>query len=200
MAEAAWGMSETHTCDTFTSGFQDDDLDLRGQPVFVGLPVPGTQIKICDFETGELKPLLGEEGEIVVRTPSLLKSYWNKPGASADSLRDDPCAGLSEHDLMQWCKQNMATYTVRCRRISGQRAHCRDHQSPVLWRGWRRHDEPPRLCATLCMAFGRLGIATRRGRPGSGLSQRAGSQRQSPGSARRHPRPPGGGPIAIPHG
>ena len=87
MTEAAWGMSETHTCDTFTTGFQDGDADLAGQPVFVGLPVPGTRFKICDFETGALKPN-GEEGEILVSTPSLLKSYWNKPEATAESLRD----------------------------------------------------------------------------------------------------------------
>ena len=191
IAEAAWGMSETHTCDTFTTGFQDNDLDLRGQPVFVGLPVPGTQIKICDFETGALKPI-GEEGEIVVRTPSLLKAYWNKPEATAESLRDgwfatgdiglydeqgclhflgrrkemlkvkgmsvfpteieallgqhpavlgsgvigkedaekgqipiafvqvDPQSGLSEQELMQWCKQNMATYKVPVIRFVAQ--------------------------------------------------------------------------------
>jgi long-chain acyl-CoA synthetase len=87
MAEAAWGMSETHTCDTFTTGFQNDDADLMGQPVFVGLPVPGTRIKICDFDTGALK-LLGEEGEILVSSPSLLKAYWNKPEATAESLRN----------------------------------------------------------------------------------------------------------------
>lgn len=87
MAEAAWGMSETHTCDTFTTGFQNDDADLKGQPVFVGLPVPGTRIKICDFETGALKPL-GDEGEILVSSPSLLKAYWNKPEATAESLRN----------------------------------------------------------------------------------------------------------------
>lgn len=87
MAEAAWGMTETHTCDTFTTGMQDDDFDLKAQPVFVGLPMPGTEFKICDFETGALKPL-GEEGEICCRSPSLLKSYWNKPEASAQALRD----------------------------------------------------------------------------------------------------------------
>jgi long-chain acyl-CoA synthetase len=87
MIEAAWGMTETHTCDTFTAGMQDDDMDLRAQPVFVGLPVPGTDFKICSFETGELLPL-GSEGEIVVRSPSMLKSYWNKPEATAASMRD----------------------------------------------------------------------------------------------------------------
>ena len=84
LAEAAWGMTETHTSDTFTTGFQGDDYDLHAQPVFVGLPVPGTEFKICDFETGALKPL-GEDGEIRVRTPSLLKGYWNRPDAAANA-------------------------------------------------------------------------------------------------------------------
>ncbi|EHP41856.1 acyl-CoA synthetase [Cupriavidus basilensis OR16] len=87
MAEGAWGMTETHTSDTFTTGMQDDDMDLKGQPVFVGLPMPGTRIKICDFENGVPLPL-GQEGEIVVRTPSLFKGYWNKPEASAEAIRD----------------------------------------------------------------------------------------------------------------
>ena len=87
MIEAAWGMTETHTCDTFTTGQQDDDFDLKSQPIFVGLPVPGTEFKITSFETGKLLPL-GTEGEIVVRSPSQLKSYWNKPEATAASIRD----------------------------------------------------------------------------------------------------------------
>jgi acyl-CoA synthetase (AMP-forming)/AMP-acid ligase II len=85
--EVSWGMTETHTFDTFTTGMQDDDFDLRQQPSFVGLPVPGTDFKICDFETADLLAL-GEPGEICVRTPSLLKAYWNKPEVSATALRD----------------------------------------------------------------------------------------------------------------
>ena len=85
--EVSWGMTETHTFDTFTTGMDADDFDLKQLPVFVGLPVPGTEFKICDFETHALLPL-GEHGEICVRTPSLLKSYWNKPETTADTLRD----------------------------------------------------------------------------------------------------------------
>lgn len=86
MIEAAWGMTETHTMDTFTIGMQQDDFDLLSQPVFVGLPVPGTDFKICDFDSGTLLPL-GETGEICVRTPSLFKGYWNRPDASAEAIR-----------------------------------------------------------------------------------------------------------------
>lgn len=87
LIEAAWGMTETHTNDTFTRGMQADDFDLKAQPIFVGLPVPGTELKICDFETGELKPL-GEEGELCCRTPSLFKGYWQRLDATAESIRD----------------------------------------------------------------------------------------------------------------
>lgn len=87
LAEAAWGMTETHTSNTFTTGLQDDDFDLKARPTFVGLPVRGTAFKICDFETGALLPL-GAEGEICCRSPSLLKGYWNKPQATAETLRD----------------------------------------------------------------------------------------------------------------
>lgn len=86
LVETSWGMTETHTSNTFTTGMQDDDFDLKAQPVFVGLPVPGTELKICDFDTGAIVPLDGE-GEIVVRTPALFKGYWNRPDETAAVLR-----------------------------------------------------------------------------------------------------------------
>jgi long-chain acyl-CoA synthetase len=87
MREAAWGMTETHTMDTFTRGMQQDDFDLRQQPVFVGLPMPGTRFKIASFDTGALCPL-GQEGELCCSTPSLFDGYWQRPEATADAIRD----------------------------------------------------------------------------------------------------------------
>jgi fatty-acyl-CoA synthase len=87
LAESAWGMTETHTSDTFTTGMQEGDFDLKSQPVFVGLPLPGTELKICDFETGALMPF-GQEGEICCRSPSVLKGYWEKPDATAEAIRN----------------------------------------------------------------------------------------------------------------
>ncbi len=85
--EVAWGMTETHTCDTMNYGLDADDFDLNSQPVFVGFPVPGTEFKICDFESGALKAL-GEEGEICIRSPSLFKGYWNRPDTNAEVFRN----------------------------------------------------------------------------------------------------------------
>lgn len=87
LRESSYGMTETHTIDTFTSGFQEDDYDLSGRPTFCGLPMPGTDLKIVDFESGELKPL-DQEGEIVIRTPSLFKAYWRRPEATATAFDD----------------------------------------------------------------------------------------------------------------
>ncbi|RMC37584.1 AMP-binding protein [Paracoccus alkanivorans] len=87
LAEAAWGMTETHTSNTFTTGMQDDDFDLKQQPVFVGLPLPHTEFVIRDFETGAILPF-GQEGEITVRTPAMFKGYWKRPDATAEAIRD----------------------------------------------------------------------------------------------------------------
>ncbi|MHB9755390.1 AMP-binding protein [Streptomyces sp. BYX5S] len=87
LREASYGMTETHTSDTNTLGFQSGDHDLRCDPVFCGLPVPGTDFMVVDFTTGEPLPL-GERGEIVVRGPSVLTRYWRAPEATASALRD----------------------------------------------------------------------------------------------------------------
>ncbi|TWS25020.1 AMP-binding protein [Tsukamurella sputi] len=86
LREASYGMTETHTADTFTLGFQDDDRDLTADPVFCGLPVPGTDILIVD---GEGRPVpVGESGEIVVRSESILTAYHRRPDATAEAIRD----------------------------------------------------------------------------------------------------------------
>ncbi len=107
--EFSFGMTETHTCDTFTAGLQDDDFDLTSAPTFVGLPVPGTAFKVCDFSSGELLPL-GSEGELCVRSPSLLKGYWNRPEESAAALRD---GWLHTGDLGQITEQGFIRYLGR---------------------------------------------------------------------------------------
>ncbi|MBD5635677.1 MAG: AMP-binding protein [Candidatus Eremiobacteraeota bacterium] len=87
LIEAAWGMTETHTCDTFVNGLQENDMDVESRPIFVGLPVPGTDFLIRDFETRELVPF-ETEGEIWVRTPSLMTAYWKRPEETAAAVED----------------------------------------------------------------------------------------------------------------
>lgn len=68
-------------------GFDAGERDLLAEPVFCGVPVPGTDVAVVWF--GTLEPLpLGEAGEIVVRSPSVMTGYWNRPDATAAQLED----------------------------------------------------------------------------------------------------------------
>jgi len=87
LREAAYGLTETHTCDVVPFGFAENDADLLAEPVFAGLPVPGTDVAVVDPQTLEPRPL-GEIGEILVRSPSVLTRYWNAPEATARQLVD----------------------------------------------------------------------------------------------------------------
>lgn len=87
LREGAYGMTETHTVDVVPFGFAEDDHDLRTQPVFCGVPVPGTDVLVVDPETAEPLPV-GERGEIIMRSPSIMTGYWRNPEATAAQLRD----------------------------------------------------------------------------------------------------------------
>jgi acyl-CoA synthetase (AMP-forming)/AMP-acid ligase II len=52
----------------------------------VGRPLLGTELHIVD-ERGTPLPT-GEVGEIVARGPQLMRGYWNRPDATAETLRD----------------------------------------------------------------------------------------------------------------
>ncbi len=54
----------------------------------IGLPVTGTECKIVDLETGEHEVEIGEDGELCIRGPQVMKGYWNKPEETALTLRD----------------------------------------------------------------------------------------------------------------
>ncbi|MBI3651789.1 MAG: long-chain fatty acid--CoA ligase [Acidobacteria bacterium] len=54
----------------------------------IGLPITGTDCKIVDLETGDKEVPLGEDGELCIRGPQVMKGYWNKPEETALTLRD----------------------------------------------------------------------------------------------------------------
>ncbi len=52
----------------------------------VGLPVPGTEVRIVD-EMGTELPV-GKVGEVCCRSAGVMGGYWNSPEATAETLRD----------------------------------------------------------------------------------------------------------------
>ncbi len=60
----------------------------KRKPGSIGLPMPDTEYKIVDVETGEKEMPIGEIGEICIRGPQVMEGYLNMPEENAQSLRD----------------------------------------------------------------------------------------------------------------
>ena len=60
----------------------------KRRPGTIGLPLPGTDAKIVDMETGADLPA-GEIGELLVRGPQLMRGYWQRPEETAEALTPD---------------------------------------------------------------------------------------------------------------
>lgn len=80
MYEASYGLSETHTCDTF---MPKEKIKFGS----CGIPIYQTEIRILNPENGEELPQ-GQSGEIVVKNPGVFKGYLNHPEATAETLKE----------------------------------------------------------------------------------------------------------------
>ncbi len=77
-----YGLSEASPVTHVNPGF---GLQKAGS---IGIPLPDTEARIVDLETGERELPPGEEGELVIRGPQVMKGYWNRPEETAAALRD----------------------------------------------------------------------------------------------------------------
>ena len=59
------------------------------KPASIGLPMPDTDMKVVDLDTGTRELPLGQEGELCVSGPQIMKGYWNRPDETAIALRTD---------------------------------------------------------------------------------------------------------------
>lgn len=77
-----WGMSETTSL-----GIANPIMGLK-KPGSIGIPFPDTDVKLVDVEEGREEVPQGEPGEILIRSPLVMKEYWNNPAETADQLKD----------------------------------------------------------------------------------------------------------------
>ena len=83
MLSEGYGLSEaspvTHTSPTLA----------KRKPGSIGIPLPDTDMKIVDLGEGTTEVALGEEGELCIAGPQVMKGYWNRPEETAQTIRTD---------------------------------------------------------------------------------------------------------------
>lgn len=79
----AYGLTETGPAVSM------DPID-RPKDNSIGVPLPDTELKIVDSETGEKELPPGEIGEIIMKGPQVMKGYWKMPTETANALRIGP--------------------------------------------------------------------------------------------------------------
>lgn len=77
-----YGLSET------SSVTHRNPITGKRKPGSIGLPLPNTDAKIVDSDTGirELSP--GEPGELIIKGPHVMKGYWKNPDETNLAMRD----------------------------------------------------------------------------------------------------------------
>jgi acyl-CoA synthetase (AMP-forming)/AMP-acid ligase II len=76
-----YGMTESAVLVTVNPAFREKKIGK------VGLPLPDTDVKLVNVETGEEAPI-GVPGEILLKGPQITKSYHNKPKANEKTWVD----------------------------------------------------------------------------------------------------------------
>ena len=85
--------------------FSKDDRHVGS----IGLPLPSTNARVIDLETGEPLPP-GGVGELVIRGPQVMQGYWQMPEATALALRD---GWLHTGDVVQMDEDGFFTFVDR---------------------------------------------------------------------------------------
>lgn len=77
----AYGLTETSPAVTI------NPLYLKEFNGSIGLPLPSTEVKVCDEKGQEVA--LGETGELLVKGPQVMQGYWNQPEMTNQVLSKD---------------------------------------------------------------------------------------------------------------
>jgi acyl-CoA synthetase (AMP-forming)/AMP-acid ligase II len=76
-----WGLTETNAIGTAFTG-----APFKNKPGSAGFPHPTVEIQVRDEAGHQLAA--DEAGELWIKSPTLVKEYWNRPDANAKDFRD----------------------------------------------------------------------------------------------------------------
>ncbi len=82
-----YGLTESTSPCIVTPLGLESPADPESGALSIGLPVPNSDVKICDVETGAVLPHY-QVGEIVAKGPMVVPGYWNKPEETANAIKD----------------------------------------------------------------------------------------------------------------
>jgi long-chain acyl-CoA synthetase len=77
-----WGMSESTSL-----GISNPVFGLK-KAGSIGIPFPDTDVRLVDVEEGQEDVPLGEPGEIIIKSPLIMKEYWGNPEETAGQIKD----------------------------------------------------------------------------------------------------------------
>jgi Acyl-CoA synthetases (AMP-forming)/AMP-acid ligases II len=77
-----WGMTETTSL-----GTSNPILGLK-KTGSIGIPFPDTDLRLVDLKDGQEDVPQGEPGEIIIKSPLIMKGYWENPEETAGQLKD----------------------------------------------------------------------------------------------------------------
>ncbi|MBI5606519.1 MAG: long-chain fatty acid--CoA ligase [Deltaproteobacteria bacterium] len=77
-----WGMSETTSL-----GTSSPILGLK-KTGSIGIPFPDTDLRLVDLAEGKEEVPQGQPGEIIIKSPLIMKGYWEEPEETAGQLKD----------------------------------------------------------------------------------------------------------------
>ncbi|OWY38392.1 long-chain-fatty-acid--CoA ligase [Xenophilus sp. AP218F] len=88
----AYGLTETSPAACI------NPMDLAAYNGTIGLPVPSTEIEIRDADGKEVAP--GEQGELCIRGPQVMRGYWKRPDETAKVLGADGFLATGDMAMM----------------------------------------------------------------------------------------------------
>jgi long-chain acyl-CoA synthetase len=78
----AYGLSES-----FVATHANPITGLN-KPGSIGMPLPNVEVRVVDPEDGSKEMGVNEVGEMIIKSPTIMKGYWQMPTETANSLRD----------------------------------------------------------------------------------------------------------------